>query len=95
MRDSLPGDNKGNFIVVDRTEDNDNFGNIFTEKIVPWGITPVIENNFNKRSLWAPRYRTPIWLLALAYSIIGGVWGTLIYLFFQIFKIKRLGKAAP
>jgi hypothetical protein len=92
-RDSLSGDAKGNLILIARTEDNETYGNISAEKSVNWGKVPKIENNFNHRSLWAPRWRTPVWLLGIAYVIIGGVWGTLIYLIFQIIKIRKLGKA--
>ena len=92
-RDSLSGDNKGNFILVARTEDNENFGNLFAEKSVNWGRPPVFDDSFNHRSLWATRTKTPIWLLGLAYSIIAGVWGTIIYLIFQMIRIRRLGKS--
>lgn len=90
-RDKLLGDSKGNFILVARTEDNETFGNIFAEKNVTWGIAPTIDNSFNNRSLWATRSKTPIWLLFMASSIVVGVWGTIIYLVSQLFKIKKLG----
>ena len=92
-RDSLLGDSKGNIILVARTEDNENFGNIFAEKTVNWGVTPVIEDSFNHRSLWATRSKTPIWLLGLAYSIIAGIWGTLVYLIFQLVRIRKMGRS--
>jgi len=91
-RDSLLGDSKGNFILVARTENNETVGNIFAEKNVSWGIAPTIDNSFNNRSLWATRDKTPIWLLFMASSIVIGVWGTIIYLVSQLFKIKKLGK---
>ena len=91
-KDSLPGDSKGNFIIVVRTEDNETFGNIFAEKIVNWGVAPVMDDSFNHRSLWATRSKTPMWLLFMAYSIVIGVWGTIIYLVFQLLKIKKMGK---
>ena len=93
-RDSLLGDANGNIILIARTEDNETLGNIFAEKVVHWGKPPVIKNTFNQRSLWATRFKTPIWLLALAYSIIGIVWGTIIYIIVQIIKIRKLGKTA-
>jgi len=93
-RDSLFGDNKGNFILIARTEDNENFGNLFAEKIVNWGTAPVIDDSFDYRSLWATRSKTPIWLLGLAGSIIAGVWGTLIYLILQLIKIRKMGRTA-
>ena len=92
-RDSLLGDNKGNFILVARTEDNETLGNIFAEKNVTWGTAPMIDNSFNNRSLWATSSKTPVWLLFMAYSIVIGVWGTIFYLVFLLFKIKKLGKA--
>lgn len=93
-RDSLPGDNKGNLVLIARTEENEVFGNIFTEMTVNWGVVPEPENLLHKRSLWATRFKTPYWLLGLAYTITGGVWAVLIYLFIQLLRIRRLGKIA-
>ena len=93
MRDSLLGNAKGNFILIARTEDNENFGNLFAEKNVNWGVPPIIDNSFDQRSLWATRNKTPIWLLGLAGAIIVGVWGTIIYLILQVLKIRKMGRA--
>ena len=92
-RDSLLGNATGNFILIARTEDNENFGNLFVEKNVNWGVPPIINNSFDQRSLWATRNKTPVWLLGLAGSIIAGVWGTLIYLILQLLKIRKMGRA--
>ncbi|HYM93629.1 MAG TPA: hypothetical protein VET23_05775 [Chitinophagaceae bacterium] len=91
-RDSLPGDDKGNILLVAKVEDNDQYGNLSVKKTVPWGVVIKHKNTFNERSLFATRNKTPIWLLFMAYLIIGIVWGTLIYLIIQLFKIKKLGK---
>ncbi|HLF45715.1 MAG TPA: hypothetical protein VI548_04790 [Chitinophagaceae bacterium] len=93
LRDSLPGDSKGFLNLLARTDESELYGSISTEVIVPWGAVPVIENNFNQRSLWSTRFRTPIWLVVLAYSIMGGVWGTLIYLIWQLLKIRKMGRS--
>ena len=91
--DSLPAvDAKGNIIIVAKTEDNELFGNVSMEKTIPWGKYYTTESNFGKRSLWATRDRTPLWLLFMAYSIIAIVWGVIIYLIVQIIKIKNLSK---
>ena len=91
-KDSLPGDQQGNFMLIAKVEDNDELGNLIIEKRVPWGVAMKPDNNFfSQRTLWSTRFRTPIWLLFMAYSIIIGVWGTIIYLVFQIVKIKKLG----
>jgi hypothetical protein len=90
---NLPASNqKGNIVLMARVEDNDKFGNLSVEKTIPWGKYYKRESNFGKRSLWATRMHTPIWLLAMAYSIIAGVWSVIIYLLIQLLKIKKLGQ---
>jgi len=93
--DSLPAeDKKGNIVLVAKTEDNETFGNLSQEKTVPWGAYFERQTNFNQRSLWATRDKAPIWLLLMACSIIAAVWGVIIYLVFQLFKINKLGNSA-
>ena len=94
-KDSLPGDEKGNIVLAAKVEDNDQYGNLLIEKSVPWGVALVPDKAFfDQRTLWSTRFRTPIWLLFMAYSIVIGVWGTLIYLVLQIIKVRKMGKAA-
>ena len=94
-KDSLPGDQQGNIILAAKVEDNDLFGNMLVEKTVPWGVAAKSDGNFfDKRSLWSTRIRTPLWLLFMAYSIVIGVWGTIIYLVLQIVRIKKAGTSA-
>ncbi len=93
-KDSLPGDEKGNIILIAKVEDNELYGNLVIEKSVPWGVSIKPENNFDKRSLFATRFKTPLWLLFMAYSIVAGVWGVIFYLVWQIIKIKKLGGAS-
>jgi hypothetical protein len=94
-KDSLPGDEKGNMVVVAKVEDNDQYGNLLVQKTVPWGVALKSDNSFfDQRTLWTTRFRAPIWLLFMAYSITIGVWGTIIYLVLQIIRIKRIGTAA-
>ena len=91
-KDSLPGDAKGEIVLVAKVEENDVYGNLLVERSVPWGIATRQDNNFfDQRTLWSTRFRTPFWLLFMAYSIVIGVWGTIIYLIVQIIKIKKLG----
>lgn len=94
-RDSIPGDQKGNIILVAEVDDNDTYGNLVTEKTVKWGtaVKPP-KNFFAQRTLWSTRFETPIWLLIVAYSIGIGVWCVIFYLLWQIVKIKRLGADA-
>ncbi len=95
-RDSLPGDQKGNVVLAARVDDNDLYGNLLATKTVPWGVVVQPESGFfDQRTLWSTRFRTPLWLLIMAYGIVIAVWGTIIYLAMQIVKIKKLGKEVP
>ena len=88
-RDSIPGDSKGNITLVAKIVDNDQYGNLLIEKTVPWGAKFVRVSTFDKRTLFATRNKAPIWLLFIAYSIAISVWCILVYLVFNLFKIKR------
>jgi hypothetical protein len=89
-KENLPGDENRNLFLVASVEDNDELGNLIVEKKVAWGIASKKDDRFfNQRALWSTRFKTPLWLLFMAYSIVIGVWGTLIYLVFQLVKIKK------
>ena len=89
-KDSLPGNEHGDLMLIARVEDNDELGNLIIEKNVPWGVTTKADNSFfNQRALWSTRFRTPLWLLFMAYTIVIGVWGTIVYLVVQLIKIKN------
>lgn len=90
-RDSLPGDQKGNITLIATVVDNETYGNLSSEMVVPWGTQSVYMTNFNHRSLFARRGYSPIWLELLAYSIVVAVWSVIIFLLVQIKKLKKLG----
>ncbi len=89
----LPGDAKGNYTLAARIDDHETLGNMLFEKTVPWGTNKVVDKGFfEQRALWSTSMRSPYWLLMMASAIVIGVWSTLIYLVFQIFRIKKLGR---
>lgn len=92
-RDSMPGDEKGNLVLIARVEDNDIYGNLVVEKPVPWGVKATVEQHFWHRTLWSTGGLAPMWLLFIAFAIVIGVWGTLIYLLMQLLKMRKIGKA--
>lgn len=92
---NMPGDKFGNIVLTAKIEDNEFLGNIIIEKKVAWGVPTIVSDDFFKRrELWSTRFRSPYWLLFMAYAIVIGVYGTLIYLVFQFVKIIKLGKQA-
>lgn len=91
-KDSIPGDKEGYITIIAKTEDNDTYGNISVEKKVKWGIPLQASNEFNKRSLFATRDKSPLWLLFLAYSTALGVWATILYLLTRIWRMRAIGR---
>lgn len=93
-RDSLPGDAKGNLVIVARTEDHELYGNVVEEKTLPWGVVINKKNEFfGKRSLWATGDKVPVWLLAIALSVIVSVWSVILYLVYNIVQLRKLGRS--
>lgn len=90
----LPGDSVGNVILIAKLEDNDLYGNLTSERSVPWGVPASYISNYDKRSLSARQGRSPLSLVFIAYSIALAVWGVIFYLLFQIRKLKKLGNQA-
>jgi hypothetical protein len=88
----MPGDEKGNIILVAKVEDNDQYGNLRIEKTIPWGVKFVANRDFFRRALWASQFHSPVWLVLIAYLILITVWGTLVYLVFLLVKIRTLGR---
>ena len=90
----IPGDSSGNMMVSAKLADADTYGNVLAFQNTNWGKKTKIDNGFSKlTALWASRANVPLWLLIMSNSIIGAVWGTIIYLVFQLFRIRKLGKA--
>lgn len=90
----FPGDETGNIRMGAKIEDHELYGNLKTTQNIQWGTPMLADHSFAKRSLWATRDKTPIWLLIFPNLLIIGVWGTIVYLINLILKIRKLGKTS-
>ncbi len=87
----MPGDSLGAILVGAKIADADTYGNIFSMKETFWGAKTF--NNYESvRALWAPADRVPVWLIVLALGIIITVWGTILFIIYQVYRIFRLGQ---
>lgn len=86
----LPGDSAGNVIIIAIIEEDDRFEGAELSKIVSFGVPAEIDQQANKRTLAAAGANAPISLLILVNGIILMVWGVIIYIFTQIYKISRV-----
>ena len=89
----IPGDAQGNIIIGARIDDHEVYGSLVSTGIAKWGQPLVPDNSFAKRTLWATRDKTPIWLLVFPNLIIVTVWGIIFYLIYQIARIIKIGRA--
>ena len=88
----LPGDKNGMLTLVAKIEKDETYGNVETESAVKWGVSPMNESyNWTNRSLSASREKAPMFLVVASIVIIAGIWGTILYLLFQLYRIKRSG----
>ena len=86
------GELDGKLIIVCKMDDNETYGSVQASTSIPWTILPK-ENEANGRNLWSKAKNAPLVLIFAALTIIGSIWGIIIYLVFQLLKIKKLGKS--
>ena len=85
----LTGDSAGNVIIIASIEEDDRFEGTEVSKTVSFGIPVDYDQHENKRTLAAAGANAPINLLILVNGIILAVWCVIIYIFTQIYKIRR------
>ena len=89
----IPGDAQGNIIIGAKIDDHELYGSLVSTGTAKWGQPIVPDNSFSKRTLWATRDKTPLWLLIFPNLIIVTVWGIIFYLIYLITRIIKLGRA--
>jgi hypothetical protein len=89
----LPGDLVGNLDVILKIEDAETIKDTVVYAVVKWGIPEVFEKVDEKRSLWAARANAPLSLLILVNVMLFTVWGIIIYIFFELYLIKKDNKS--
>jgi hypothetical protein len=90
--DDLPGDEEGNIKILIKIVEDDDYGTVEVADIKQWGVPTIINDLTLKRSLWASSANAPISLLIFINVLIAGVWGTIFYIVFKIFHIRKIGK---
>ena len=89
----LPGDKNGVLTVIAKIEKDEKYGSVETSSDIKWGAA--LKNDifpWSDRSLSASRERAPMFLVVASILIILVIWGTICYVIFQLFRIKRTVK---
>ena len=87
----IPENIDGKVIVLAKIDDDEKVGSLDATAECNWGAPNVNHNEeWAKRSLSASRERAPWLLMITSYSIIFGIWGTIVYVIYQLYAIKKL-----
>ncbi|MFO7674176.1 MAG: hypothetical protein R6V74_10755 [Lutibacter sp.] len=69
--------------------ESEEFGTVKTIVKAPIGKHVVDESTFDQRTMWAPRNKTPLFLLIFPNLLTFGIWGIIIYLILNLIKINK------
>ncbi len=87
---NIPFNSDGKLIVFAEVEDDENYGSFEIKSETNIGVKEDLTKlEKAERSLSGSRDNAPIYFIVASISIITGIWGTLLYVVLQIFKIKR------
>lgn len=88
VENGIPGiDGNLTFEVV--LNESDDYGTVKAFATAPVGEIIVTESTFDERTMWSPRNKTPIFLLIIPNLLIIGIWGSIIYLIINLFKLSK------
>jgi len=89
VEEGIPGvDGNLTFEIV--LDDSDDFGTVIAMISGSVGIPITDESTFDQRTMWSPRNKTPVFLLIFPNLIIFGIWGFIVYLVLNLFKLSKL-----
>lgn len=93
INSDIPGLN-GNLTFIATLSDHEEYGTLRARTQAPLGVPIVDTSTFDQRTMWGPPNRTPLFLLTVPNLIILGVWGTIVFLIYNLFKISKSEKTA-
>lgn len=92
LNNKIPGDSAGNLQLIAQLTDQEAFGVIESEILLPLGKPIDAPSLVAERAIWNKMTKAPIWLL-MAYSIaVLAAWGTIFYIMLQLRQIFLIGK---
>ncbi len=88
IEEGIPGVD-GNLIIEVVLYESDDYGTVVALVNAPLGTPIVDESTFEERTMWSPPNKTPLFLLITSNLLILAVWGTIVYLIINLFKIYK------
>jgi hypothetical protein len=88
---NLPGDTKGNLVIVTKIIESDLYNDLSIEITKNWGVPIILDDTkIEKRSLWAAAANAPISLVIIVSLMIIAVWYIICYILFKLYKISKI-----
>ena len=87
----IPGNFDGKITIVARIDEHESFGTVEVTKEVPWPVIPELIPK-EVRTLWATAANAPLPLVFASVSIIFVIWGTIFYLVYLLYRIRKISK---
>lgn len=84
--DNIPGNPEGGIILEVFIEDHDEYGTIYQETEVNWGVA-TLRNTDDSNKLWSEG--APLWMYIVLTILLVGVWANYIYSIKNLMKIKK------
>jgi len=87
----IPGSFEGKITIVARIDEHETFGTVESSLEVPWDVIPKPFPEMG-RALWATADNAPLVLVFSSLTIIVVIWGTIFYMIYLLYRIKKLSK---
>jgi len=87
----LKGDSLGNLRISAKIDAHELYGTLVATGEKKWGV-PVIQVHSEERLLSGSQKNAPLMLVILSCTIVTAVWGIIVYIILQLFKIKSFHK---
>jgi hypothetical protein len=84
---NLPGDMKGNLVLIAKAEDLDEYGSVSSVIVKPWGVALAADDEKRTRELWS--HSPPMWMIITFIVLMSVVWGHYIVIIFNLVKIRN------
>lgn len=88
VEEGIPGVD-GILTIEAALQDHDEYGTVKAIVKAPIGTVIVDESDFDKRTMWGARDKAPWFMLVFPNLIIFTIWGYIIYLIINLYRIKK------
>lgn len=89
IENDIPGLH-GKLMLEARLMDDDDFGTVHSRVEAPIGVPIVDTSTFDQRTMWSPPSKTPLFWLTIPNLMIIAVWGAIVFLIVNLYKISKV-----